>query len=65
MKPYPAKKALSMSRRWGSDRIRAAYDVLADADLSMKGASAVPERTVVEIAVARLAGMSARAGSRR
>jgi DNA polymerase-3 subunit delta len=65
VKAYPAKKALAMSRRWGSDRIRAAYDVLADADLSVKGASAVPERTVVEITVARLAGMSARAGARR
>jgi len=67
VKPYPVKKALAMSRRWGSERIRTAYDALAEADLQMKGASAIPERTVIEMLVARLAGMSARsgAGSRR
>lgn len=63
VKPYPAKKALAMSRRWGTERIRQAYDALADADLNLKGASAIPERTVIEILVARLAGMSQRAGA--
>ncbi|MFZ4515519.1 MAG: DNA polymerase III subunit delta [Acidimicrobiia bacterium] len=65
VKPYPAKKALATSRKWGSERIRQAYDALADADLALKGASAMPERTVVEILVARLAGLSQRAGARR
>ena len=60
VKPYPAKKALAMSRRWGSARFINAYDALADADAAMKGASAIPERTVIEILVARLAGVENR-----
>jgi DNA polymerase III subunit delta len=67
---FPSKKALEASRALGSDGLRRAVDSLAQADLDLKGASAVPEGAVLEVLVARLAALharssSARAGSRR
>lgn len=66
---FPAKKALEASRALGTDGLRRAIDSLYEADLDLKGASAMPENAVLEVLVARLAALhgrsSARAGSRR
>jgi DNA polymerase-3 subunit delta len=64
VKPYPAGLALRQSRLLGRGGVRAAYDLLAKADLDLRGATAAPEDAVLEILVARLAGISRRAGAR-
>lgn len=64
VKPYPAGLALRQSRLLGRAGIGAAYDLLAKADLDLRGATAAPEDAVLEILVARLAGISRRAGAR-
>lgn len=51
---YPAKKALVSAQRWGSTAIADAVGLLADAELALKGASALPPEAVLEILVARL-----------
>lgn len=63
---FPAKKALTQARRLGSDGIAAAFTLLADADLDLRGASALPPALVLEVLVARLSrlGGRARAGTR-
>lgn len=53
--PYGAKKAWQTSRKWGTERIQAAYADLLHADQSMKGASGLPEDAVMINLVARLA----------
>ncbi len=63
VKPYPAKLALTQSRRLGYAGIREAYGFLAKADLDLRGATAVPEDAVLDVLVARLAGISRRAGA--
>lgn len=65
VKPYPARKALDQARVLGSDRLRQAYDALAQADVDLKGATGMPEDAVVEVLVARLAGLSSRARGNR
>jgi len=57
---YPAKKALTQCRKLGSEPIRAAVHLLASADLDMKGRTALTNRTVLEIVVARLAQTAGR-----
>jgi DNA polymerase-3 subunit delta len=64
VKPYPARKALEQSRALGSNGIREAFARLHQADLDLKGARAIPEDVVMEVLVARLAGLSARSGRR-
>ena len=61
---FAAKKALQQSRRLGTDRLRAFIDLLAQADLDLRGAKAWPDELVMEVLVARLAGRS-RAGAAR
>ncbi|MFA5885708.1 MAG: hypothetical protein WDA60_17790 [Acidimicrobiia bacterium] len=63
VKEYPARKALEQSRRLGTDGIREAYAAIAQADLDLKGARAIPEDAVMEVLVARLAALSARSGA--
>lgn len=63
VKKYPAGKALARSRALGTDGLRAALGYLADADGALKGATGVPEETVVEVLVARLCALSSRAGT--
>jgi DNA polymerase-3 subunit delta len=60
VKEYPARKALDQSRRLGTEGIREAYGAIAQADLDLKGARAIPEDAVMEVLVARLAALSAR-----
>jgi DNA polymerase-3 subunit delta len=68
MPAYPAKKVLEQSRRLGSAKIAQAIRWLAEADLDVKGGSALPPELIVEILVARLSRQTrgrAGAGSRR
>jgi DNA polymerase III subunit delta len=67
MKEYPARKALEQARALRGAGLREAFDHLAQADIDLKGARAIPEDAVMEILVARLARLSGRArtGSRR
>lgn len=51
---YPAKKALNAAQRWGSAGIADAVGLLAQADIDLKGATALPAETVLEVLVARL-----------
>jgi DNA polymerase-3 subunit delta len=64
VKEYPARKALNQARALGNDGVREAFDHLFAADLDLKGARAIPEEAVLEVLVARLASLSARAGRR-
>jgi DNA polymerase-3 subunit delta len=51
---YPARKALDQSRRLGPAGIGRAVTLLADADLDVRGRSALPPETVLEVLVGRL-----------
>jgi DNA polymerase III subunit delta len=64
IKPYPAKKALTQLRRLGNAGIRRAIELLADADLDLRGDSAWPEELVLEVLVARLSRLAPRARER-
>jgi len=55
---FPARKALNLSRRLGSERLASVVGLLAQADLDVRGASAVPDHTTLEVLVARLARLS-------
>lgn len=57
---FPAKKALGQARTLGSDRIVRAIQLLARADLDVRGATATPQDAVMEVLVARLAQNSRR-----
>ena len=64
-KPFPAGKALRRSRALGHDNIATAICLVADADLDLRGRSALPPEVVLEILVARLARLSRTGGDRR
>jgi DNA polymerase-3 subunit delta len=51
---FPAKKALNQLRRIGSDPVAEMIGLIADAELALKGVSALPEQLVLEVLVARL-----------
>ena len=55
---FPAKKALSQMRRLGPERTRRAMRLLSQADLDLRGKSALDGDVVLEILVARLAQLS-------
>lgn len=55
---FPAKKALGQVRRLGHERVVRAIDLLAEADLDLRGGKAWPDHLVLEVLVARLASMS-------
>ena len=61
---FAAKKALQQSRRLGTDRLRTFIELLAEADVDLRGAKAWPDGLVMEVLVARLAGRS-RTGAAR
>ena len=54
---YPAKKALNQSKRLGSDGIRRAVELLAEADRGLRGEVGWPPELVMEVLVARLANL--------
>jgi DNA polymerase-3 subunit delta len=51
---FPAKKALENYRRLGGAKVKRAYELLAVADLDLRGATALPTDVVMEVLVARL-----------
>jgi DNA polymerase-3 subunit delta len=61
---YPAKKALSQSRRLGTDALLRMITLVTDADVDLKGRSSWPEELILEVLVARLARVG-RPSSRR
>ncbi len=67
VKAYPAKLAWQRARSLGTDGIRRAFDLLADADVAIRGGSGTPDDAVVEVLVTRLAvlGKGARRATRR
>lgn len=56
--PFIAKKALDRARQLGSERIGQAITLVADADLDVKGLTALPPELVLEVLVARLARLA-------
>jgi DNA polymerase-3 subunit delta len=55
---FPARKALNQVRKLGHTRVVRALDLLAGADLDLRGRRAWPEDLVMEVLVARLARLS-------
>jgi DNA polymerase-3 subunit delta len=55
---FPAKKALGQARKLGHDKIVRIIDLLAEADIDLRGGKAWPDTLVLEVLVARLATMS-------
>jgi DNA polymerase-3 subunit delta len=55
---FPAKKALTQSKRLGGPGIRKAVDLLATADVDLRGQRAWPGELVMEVLVARLTRLS-------
>lgn len=51
---YPAKKAMQNYRRLGGDSVKRAIELLAQADLDLRGAKELPSDLVMEVLVARL-----------
>ena len=58
--PFQAKKALEQLRRLGHDGVARAFDILAGADLDLRGQRDLPPETVMEVAVARLSRLVVR-----
>src|SRR2546423_15716337 len=57
---FPAKKALTQSRRIGHDGVGRAITLLSEADLALKGELDWPGDLVLEVLVARLARLAPR-----
>jgi DNA polymerase III subunit delta len=55
---FPARKALAQARKLGHDRVVRMLDLVAEADLDLRGGKAWPDHLVLEVLVARLATMS-------
>ncbi len=54
---FPAKKALTQTKRLGSANIKKAIELLAEADRNLRGEIAWPSELVVEVLIARLANL--------
>jgi DNA polymerase-3 subunit delta len=63
--PRSAGFRLRQARTLGTDGLRQAFDHLARADVDLKGGRAIPPEAVMEVLVARLAQITARAGGGR
>lgn len=55
---YPARKAMELSRKLGSTAVRRAVDLLAAADLDLRGRRMLDESLVMELLVARLSRLA-------
>ena len=58
--PFGARFPLEASRKLGSDGLREALGLLAQAELDLRGQSGLDERTAIDVLVARLAALSRR-----
>jgi DNA polymerase-3 subunit delta len=56
--PYVAKRSRQQAQALGGDGVRAACELLAQADLDLRGAKRVPDDAVLEVLVSRLATVS-------
>lgn len=61
---FPAKKALNQSKRLGGPGVRRAVQLLATADVDLRGARAWPGELVMEVLVARLTTLARSARQR-
>jgi DNA polymerase-3 subunit delta len=59
-----ARFPLESAKRLGSDGLREAVDLLAQAELDLRGAGGLDDHVVIEVLVARLAALSRRSGRR-
>jgi len=59
-----ARFPLESAKRLGTDGLREAVDLLAQAELDLRGASGLDDQVVIEVLVARLAALSRRSGRR-
>jgi len=57
---FPAKKALQQSRKLGTEKLARAIELLAEADMSLRGTVDWPPELVIEVLVARLANLARR-----
>jgi len=57
---FPAKKAMQQSRKLGTEKLARAIELLATADMQLRGTVDWPSELVMEVLVARLASLSAR-----
>ena len=64
VKPAAARFRLEAAKRLGTDGLRDAVRLLAQAELDLRGASGLDERTVMDVLVARLAALSRRSARR-
>jgi DNA polymerase III subunit delta len=55
---FPARKAMGQARKLGHERVVRAIELLAQADLDLRGGKAWPDHLVLEVLVARLASLS-------
>ncbi len=55
---FPARKALGQARKLGSAKVARSIELLARADLDLRGATAMSSETVLEVLVARLAQLN-------
>lgn len=55
---FPARKALGQTRRLGHERVIKSIDLLAQADLDLRGGKLWPDHLVLEVLVARLASLA-------
>jgi DNA polymerase-3 subunit delta len=58
--PYPAEKAIAGTRRLGFDGLSRVYELLARADVDLRGRSGLEAEHVMEVLVGRLAQLSRR-----
>ncbi len=56
---FPAKKAMAQGARLGTDRIARAIQLLAEADLDIRGSTGLSGEAVLEVLVARLSRLGA------
>lgn len=61
---FPAKKAMTQSSRLGHTKLARAIQLLAQADVDLRGATATPPEAVMELLVARLAALAKSATTR-
>ena len=57
---FPAKKAMQQGRKLGTEKLARAIELLAEADLDLRGTKDWPPELVIEVLVARLANLSRR-----